>query len=806
MNLASASIRSSTRDDKAIFSTLGIAQIDVSIGSRILEKVDSEIALIRARTLQVVREKMPIATLFKPELRIDLDQFVKDQMLIHQIAAFLSFFHGVVDVRMISERFVTTELFLSIKSMFGLDSEPYLAFFYEACCDVINQKTSPSKLISAIEGRIYSLRRALMAQVAPHLIFANQYRCAVPLQAISSIKEEGASFLREVLGFHLSMIRGAHFSSMRNNLSFVCEELIPFVQKITKKFFAENGITCPENPLRFRAGDNRHALVVATIMEACLKALGYKTRLLVRTDLEPRVTLATAHSLIEVVDEDGSKFLVDPCYVQFHMDVSLHDAQLPRYPVLVLEEHEVDAYIEEYMMKPWRGFLEELRRDNTLVRAQLIQQDKIISFELNGTELPITFPPSNREDWVRDAFKRVWGLSTYTRVFSNRGFQEIFNGDTDHHHTYDFIQSMQIAALTKRPCCLDIERKLDELMISHALLAQNSPEALSLIFQLQPAEQIKYAALVDCDPRLNGPAGIDLNLNVYFRSLKKRVNIEGRDLSVVYGCSGADCTSVLLATDACDFTFVDLTKVTYAEFEEALALLKERSFSSEFQIVARLEKDEFILYQSLYAAAVSKPCATGCYMNDLPLKFLFGLREMGVDLDSLVLKTIEEGLIQLHFPWQYDLHSPVRMRHVTFVNTDMTLPSKYPVFLNEKLEAGFDIFYMKASDTAAERYPLFLPEIARAIKTGGWLMTGDKTFKMETNDPEVVLEGSGLTFVSKKTSQTKLFEDLVHPAFEPMFFEFPSLALPRKNRKAGSDSTYWSIVNLRQKIALSSCL
>jgi hypothetical protein len=770
MNLASASIRSSTRDDKVIFSTLGIAQIDVSTGLRILEKVDSEIALIRARTLQVVREKMPIATLFKPELGIDLDQFVKDQMLIHQIAAFLSFFDGVVDVRMISERFVTTELFLSIKNMFGLDSEPYLAFFYEACCDVINQKTSPSKFISAIEGRIYSLRRALVAQVAPHLIFADQYRCAVPLQTISSIKEEGASFIREVLGFHLCMIRGLRTSSFRNNLCAVCEELVPFVQKITKIFFIENGIVCPENPLRFRADNNRHALVAATIMEACLSALGYETRLLVRTDLEPRVTLATAHSLIEVTDEDSSKFLVDPSYVQFHMDVSLEDDQLPTFSVLVLEEHEVDAYIEEYMMKPWRGFFKELRRDNMLVRAQLIQQDKIISFELNGTELPITFPPSNREDWVRNSFKRVWGLSTYTPVFSNRGFQEIFNGDTDRHSTYDFIQSMQIAALTKRPCCSDIEKKLDELARSPALLGQNSPEALSLIFQLQPSKQIKYAALLDCDPRLNGPAGIDLNLNVYFRSIKKRVNSEGRDLSVVYGCSGADCTSVLLATDACDFTFVDLTKVTYAEFEEALALLKERSFSSEFQIVARLEKDDFILYQSLYASAVSEHSVTECYMNDLPLKFLFSLREMGVDLDDLVIESLKEGLIQVHFPWQYDLHSPVRMRHVTFVNTDMTLPSKYPVFLREKLETRFDIFYMKASDTTAERYPLFLSEIARAMKTGGWLMTGDKTFKMETKDPEIVLQASGLTFIREKTREIELLENFVHLPFEPIYY------------------------------------
>ena len=70
-------------------------------------------------------------------------------------------------------------------------------------------------------------------------------------------------------------------------------------------------------------------------------------------------------------------------------------------------------------------------------------------------------------------------------------------------------------------------------------------------------------------------------INGYYRAVKKLINPEGKDIHVLYGCSGSDCMSVLLATDATTMTFVDLTETAIERFEAAFQALKQGALQDE---------------------------------------------------------------------------------------------------------------------------------------------------------------------------------------------------------------------------------
>ena len=104
-----------------------------------------------ARVLEVIRNKMPITTLFTPELKIDLGVFIQDQMLIHELAKLIA---SMNKDDSIAEQFNKSELLTRIKALFKQDPDPFLALLFEACADVLNEKPSSSSLKPAIEGRI----------------------------------------------------------------------------------------------------------------------------------------------------------------------------------------------------------------------------------------------------------------------------------------------------------------------------------------------------------------------------------------------------------------------------------------------------------------------------------------------------------------------------------------------------------------------------------------------------------------------------------------------------------------------------
>lgn len=556
----------------------------------------------------------------------------------------------------------------------------------------------------------------------------------------------------------------------------------------------ENGY--PPEPLTFRnpTGYNYQGFVAAIVMEVCLNALGCKTRVMRRCDLEPRVTLATTHSIVEVTSPDDLRYIIDPCYLQFHKDIGVEEKLLPTATVLVLEENEVDDYIEKNIMMHWKANAQRFSKSDPSFMDKITTQD-LMSFRfLNYNNVPKELIPSGVEDFVRRAFKRVWGLSTYSSTRFVEGCQDIFNGLKENSIVYKTTKPMGIFPLTHHLSYPDVGRQLEPFMSNPALKGQNALEALALLSQLPYLKRAKYKCLLDLDPRTHTDVGLD----VYFRSLKKVVNPQEKDLKVVYGCSGADCMSVLLATDAKELLFVDLTKISFSEFKEALTLLKS---SSKSQIKERLGKDYFIGRET-YMAGMSGYGDGQHHMDDLALKLLFDLQETGVDLDQVDLTSIN-GEVRIDFSWQYYGAPSARKRSVTFITADITKPDAYPDHLQSQLKAGIDIFYLKGAFFAPQSYPQFLPTLAKHMNAGGWLMTTDKTSFMETVNPEFCLKQNNLHFSLHKSEEIHLLEELISPSSSPFAVVQTLRMFPpekRLQRSPGTDITYWAILNLRQKI------
>ena len=163
------------------------------------------------------------------------------------------------------------------------------------------------------------------------------------------------------------------------------------------------------------------------------------------------------------------------------------------------------------------------------------------------------------------------------------------------------------------------------------------PTIVSLIAKLEKREP--YAALLNCDPRPT----IDIIVKAYLHSVRKVVNPEGKDKSVIYGCSGADSMSVLLATDANDLTFVDLTPIHYDHFEMALQQLRNKDPNVRSHII------EYLQERNRQGGGVSKYDDGLHSMDNLALKLLFDLYNVGVPLARIVLTRRETG-VQIEFP------------------------------------------------------------------------------------------------------------------------------------------------------------
>ncbi len=757
-------------------------------------KVDGRIGSIKDAALHTVRTSMPIETLFRPELKINLSSFISDQILFREIATLLKNLPpSCTDSGAIGAHFKGSELEERIKKMFLQDKSAYLVLFYEACADVIGQKFSKNMLQSAIEGRIFTLKNALIAQHTPDAILKSQVQNQILKQTKEEIQQEGADFIRRSLALHLGILEAVPFGSFKEELTAVAEQLIPFVRLVTYSYLKENGLNCSENPLTFRdpQGHNRQGLIASSVMEACLEALGYSTRHMERTDLDPRITMAALHGVVEVVGPDQKKYIVDPAYMQFHKDVLMLGQELPRSMVLVLEEHEVEGYVEKTLMPFWRSVYEKATFENTQLLALLKANGQHLIYILDKMKnIPQMFRVQNMQEWVKGGLTLLWTLSSYRHVTSDIAYQGIFNELGTSHN---LIKHMEIQSLTTHLPLKEIANRLNELKKNK--VEKNSLEALSLIAKLPREERAAYTSLLDADERAKQ---MDPAINAYFRSVVKVVNPgEGR-FSAVYGCSGADAASVLLSTNATDLTFVDQTKVSLEEFKQGLT----RAKTLDQELLQKLDKSSYFASKAKYSSSSSSVIYSELkgerhFMEELPAKLFIDLAAIGVDLDEVEI-TSEQGAIKITFPWEYAGSSTLKTRSLFYVTADITEPAAYPSILKNKLDAGIDAFFMKGAVLAPRQYPHFLPYIAKSLKTGGYLMTSDRTSRMETYDPEPCLKDNGFFFSQKKTEKIARFEELIAPPNNPLNPLFSS-GVEREYRPPGSDVSYWTIVNIRQK-------
>lgn len=189
-------------------------------------------------------------------------------------------------------------------------------------------------------------------------------------------------------------------------------------------------------------------------------------------------------------------------------------------------------------------------------------------------------------------------------------------------------------------------------------------------------------------------------------------------------------------------------------------------------------------------------------MEHLAGKLFFDLKAMGVNLANIVITQVDEA-IHIDFPWQYYGSKAMKKRSITLITADITQPENYPMLLKRKLAEQIDIFYMKAAFTSPLFYDQFLPEIAKSLKKGGWLMTTDKTFQMETVNPEICLKQNDLRFQNETCEEKRRLEEMIYPPSDPLL-QIASLQVhppsERIVRNIGSDLSYWAMLTLRKKL------
>lgn len=760
----------------------------------------NKISSLVANVLKVIRSHMPITSLFKPELKLDLALFVRDQQLFYRIAQLLAALpEEEWNEEAIANRFETSDFYALIKNLFN-DPSIYLPFFWKGCVDVLRNQSTSSKIREAIEGRIFTLKNALIAQQNPKWISDGQQKHKVLQQSEEVIKEVGVSFIRESLYFHLLALKASEIP-FKEQLKSVITQLVPFTRRITRAFLLENGKNCSDDPLTFRnpSGYNIHGHCAAMIMEASLNALGYETRLLLRTDLEPKVNLAAFNTIIEVTSLDGRHYYIDPCYVQFLKDVYTQDHPLPTDPFLLLEEGEIDSFIEEKIVAPWKANYRRYKAGDQQLFMQLKANDQWLAYMFNDIGLIAEAAPLNPEEWFRKSFQRVWKPQGYTFVATKMAFQDLFQGNSTQQRTYQLLKPMGMLALIKEHDSTQaVTERLDGLLKAKTHQRQNSFAALSCIGQLQEKQRANYASLLDTDPRNEL---VDAAVNAYFRALRAQVNPQGKKLTALYACAGADCSSILLATDAQELLFVDLTPVRLRDFESVLKiLLDQQAFK---KAVSALDKEGYFATRRRFLSAMSELTSQGQHlMHHLVLKLFIDLEQAGVDSKKITLSE-QGGAITLNFPWQYYGDRTPKMRTLVYVQADITQPHKYPLTLQEKLAKGIDIFYLKGAFFVPKFYAQFLPTIAKAINPQGWLMTTDMTNLMEPFDPMPCLEKISLKFQRKTNETISRLEELMELPFNhfgslTMLEEYPPDQ--RHDRIAGCGLTYWTILNCRQKI------
>jgi len=285
--------------------------------------------------------------------------------------------------------------------------------------------------------------------------------------------------------------------------------------------------------------------------------------------------------------------------------------------------------------------------------------------------------------------------------------------------------------------------------------------------------------------------GADIGVNAYLNSLCKIVNPDHIPKKLVYGCSGADITSVLFTTDATEITMVDRTYITLHSMHSALHLVKNEPRRA-FHI---LHKSQFIDgFSRSFSGSSSFSDIDNQFMPDLPLRFFFILME-GLKAENIEIRE-EHTTIIVSFDWKHNNETRSKKRLVRFIKADITKPQNYPIQLKIILSEGIDIFYMKGATAIPRLFDNFIPKIDRSIKSGGFMMTTDKTMFMEDCSPNVDYP---IITSEESTQLENLLEFEPHPLLAHLVLDANKTPDLRAYRNTPPDYTYWLKMIIRRK-------
>ncbi|MBM3200921.1 MAG: hypothetical protein FJZ56_00765 [Chlamydiae bacterium] len=733
------------------------------------------ISSIEDVALKILQAKMPVEVLLN--CQFNLSAFMKDQILLHKIASELQHLK-TIDVASIRQTIENLPLYPELQSR--IKNSALLETFYEIAFEALNESYQKANFALFFQERIFTLKNALIAIKNPEKLLPKNTK-----QKKEDIILHGKEFIKAALNLYLASHSYSDEESFRQNLYDLTVRLLDFVSKVAKMYLKEHKMEITNDLLNWRnpAGYNYQSHVSAPILEALLSMIGFTTELLHRKDLEPKVTLAIEHSIVCVKSPFGKSYVVDPCYRQFHEDISLFP--LPTEPLLIMEKGDLDEYLDTVMMPLWKKSAQLILDDDLEAIEEAFTKDKILCLKPQIIAVCHT-KPTDPESWVRNSLKKLWDEATYRRVLCNEVAEEIFRGiDAKFHATYDAIKNLEIT-LVNYPLESEITSDLDFM----PLAKKNHPKSISLIARLNYSKKYEYIHLLDCDEGLKN-VGVDVGVNAYFRSLCNIVNQEHQPKQVLYGCSGADIASVLLATDATEITMVDVTDITIDSMKEAW----NDCLHNFKEVVSRLQESSFIPVFSnrMGGSSILSPDFTQ-FMPDLALRFFFvlirGLRADNISIDE------EDGAIKVSFDWSYNKLRFAEKRVVQFIKADITKPDEYPDRLKSILENGIDIFFMKGATITPRHYDKFIPDIDKSIKDHGFMMTTDKTMFMEDFAPNVdypVIE------TEDSIQLQTLLEQDHHPlAPHPALEMYKGLRL-RQCRITPADYTYWTKMVVRQK-------
>ena len=757
--------------------------------------------ILNERVLRTVRRSMPIDLLFLPRYSLNLAVFLEDQNFLLRVAKHLEKYMEK-DEALSQVTLHSPEIDRWVTEKFTSDQELYLTTFYELCMEALKNPHELLDTREAIAGRIYTVKNALISQLKPECLQRSQKANAIQVQDRNVIEHSGRAYILASLRAYLANGVEKKEKSFDLELKETIESMKPLLKMATHTYLCEKGIEVPENPLIYKdpTGNNFNGRVNATFLEVLLKLLGYDCALLERSDLEPRVTLSTAHAVVLVRGADGNEYIVDPTHTQFSEDLVVGGGRSLQNEVLVLRKDLLEDYIETEFMIHWRRLRSSVQSHDESIVSVLKSFDCHLQYVYDVLGLPIhSAITSNMEVWVRSAYTKLWDVSTYRYVGVNETAVEVFttSARAKAKRTADLFAHMHIPAL--------VEIKTEQLALRELTVMQgvadkikhSAERVVPLIGQIQIDKRPQFTSLLDLDPRLVRLGGVNPSLNAYQHCLRKIVNPDNRAYKVLYACSGADITSPFLSTNPTRLLMNDFTGLNTRTLMKLL-----REWHNQEPVIQEYKKHlydtHFLLIHFLYGAGQSATKASSeHFMQDMELRLVYSLFYLGVDL-SRVTVSKGAGGVHLTFPWKHHSDEAEKERRVSFFKADITKPATYPESLMGELE-DLDAFFMKAAFEVPYDYAAFMPLVSEKLKVGGFTMTSDYTCHGLVCDPSPYLNIGEIQFERLSTAEKELYENNFEGPYNPLR-PFSNLDRKRVVRNPINTHEYWTSLTIRKKI------